>query len=232
MMESSLTGREIDTITGAAKFTGPNAIEVNGKSYTAKKIVIGTGSKTRILPIPGFEHTITSDDILELKDRADSIVFIGAGVIALEFGHVYARAGTKVTMLEVAPQPLPMLDEDAVAALTAESKRIGIDIRTGVSTKTIEKTKDGFSVTFEEDGKDATLTADVIANGAGRMANVEDHDLDAGGIDHDRHVIAVDEHLRSVSNPNVYVADVRMLPADRTSHQSRLMKGKLLGTIC
>jgi glutathione reductase (NADPH) len=206
MMESSLTGREIDTITGAAKFTGPNAIEVNGKSYTAKKIVIGTGSKTRILPIPGFEHTITSDDILELKDRADSIVFIGAGVIALEFGHVYARTGTKVTMLEVAPQPLPMLDEDAVAALTAESKRIGIDIRTGVSTKTIEKTKDGFSVTFEEDGKDATLTADVIANGAGRMANVEDLDLDAGGIDHDRHVIAVDEHLRSVSNPNVYVA--------------------------
>lgn len=206
MMEGSLKNRDIDTIAGRAKFTGPNEIEVNGETYTGKKIVIGTGSKNRELPIPGFEHAITSDDILNLPERPNSIVFIGAGVIALEFGHVFVRAGSKVTLLEVAPQPLPMLDEDAVAALTKESKRIGIDIRTSVSTKNIEKTSDGYRITFEENGKDVTLTADVVANGAGRIADVEDLDLAAAGIDHDRHVIAIDENLRSISNPNVYVA--------------------------
>ncbi|MBT7957613.1 MAG: NAD(P)/FAD-dependent oxidoreductase [Rhodospirillaceae bacterium] len=206
MMEGSLTGRDIDTIAGRAKFSGPNEIEVNGETYAGKKFVIGTGSKNRELPIPGFEHTITSDDILDLKDRPDSIIFIGAGVIALEFGHVFARTGSSVTLLEVAPQPLPMLDEDAVAALATESQRIGLDIRTAVSTSNIEKTAKGFAVTFEEDGKEVTLTADVVANGAGRIADVEDLNLEAAGIEHDRHIIAVDEHLRSVSNQNVYVA--------------------------
>jgi glutathione reductase (NADPH) len=206
MMEGSLTNREIDTISGRAKFTGPKEIEVNGERFTGKNFVIGTGSKNRMLPIPGFEHTITSDDILELPERPNSIVFIGAGVIALEFAHVFVRAGTEVTLLEVAPQPLPMLDEDAVAALAKESRRIGIEIRTGISTKNIEKTADGFAVTFEENGKDVTVNADIVANGAGRIADVEDLNLEAAGIDHDRHVIAIDENLRSVSNKNVFVA--------------------------
>ncbi len=206
MMEGSLKNRDIDTISGRAKFTGPNEIEVNGEKYSGKNIVIGTGSKNRELPIPGFEHCITSDDILDLPERPDSIIFIGAGVIALEFGHVFVRAGSDVTLLEVAPRPLPMLDEDAVAALTKESQRIGIDIRTAVSTKLIEKKADGYAVTFEENGKDVTITADVVANGAGRIADVEALDLEAAGIDHERHVIAVDENLRSTSNSIVYVA--------------------------
>jgi len=206
MMEGSLKNRDIDTISGRAKFTGPNEIEVNGEKYNGKNIVIGTGSKNRELPIPGFEHCITSDDILNLPDQPNSIVFIGAGVIALEFGHVFVRAGSEVTLLEVAPHPLSMLDEDTVAALTKESQRIGIDIRTAVSTKLIEKTADGFAVTFEENGKDVTISADVVANGAGRIADVEELNLEAAGIDHDRHVIAVDKNLRSISNSNVYIA--------------------------
>ena len=206
MMEGSLKNRDIDTIAGRAKFSGPDEVEVNGETYVGKKFVIATGSTNRELPIPGFQHCITSDDILNLPERPGSIVFIGAGVIALEFGHVFVRAGSEVTLLEVAPQPLPMLDEDAVAALTKESQRIGIDIRTAVSTKLIEKTADGYAVTFEENGKDVTITAEVVANGAGRIADVADLNLKAAGIDHDRHVIAIDENLRSVSNPNIYVA--------------------------
>jgi len=206
MFEDSLANREIDTIAGKAKFTSPNTIEVNGDSYEGGQFVIATGSTQMHLPIEGFELTITSDDILLNNEQPESIIFIGAGVIGLEFSHVYARAGTKVTVLELAPRPLPRLDEDAVNALTEESKRIGIDIRCGVNTKKIEKTGNGFKVTFEEDGKEHSIEAAVVANGAGRIAAVEDLDLDAAGIDHERHVIAINEHLQSTFNPAVYVA--------------------------
>ncbi|MDP6841743.1 MAG: NAD(P)/FAD-dependent oxidoreductase [Rhodospirillales bacterium] len=217
MFEDSLTGRGIDTAHGQAKFTGRNEIQVNGETVRAERIVIATGSKPRQLPIPGFEHAIDSDAILELSQRPDRLVFIGAGVIGLEFAHVFARAGTDVIILEVADKPLAMLDQDIVAALSEESARIGIGIRTGVMTKSIEKLEgvagNGFKVTYEDGGADEhqairalTIEADVVANGAGRVAAVADLDLDAGGIDHDGPVIKLNQHLQSTSNPAVYVA--------------------------
>src|SRR6516164_7561715 len=88
----------------------------------AGHIVLAAGSKPRPLPIPGAEHMVTSDDMLRESERPESIVFIGGGVISLEFGHVYARAGSSVTILEAFPQLLPAMDADAVARLQAESE--------------------------------------------------------------------------------------------------------------
>lgn len=234
MFEDSLSGREIDTVHGAAKFTGDHTIEVNGESYEGGNFVIATGSAPMKLPIDGFEHTISSDEILDLRERPDSIVFIGAGVIGLEFSHVYARAGSKVTILEVAPRPLPRLDEDAVSALTEESKRIGIDIHIGVNTKSIEKTDAGYKVTFEEDGTEQTIEATVVANGAGRVAAVADLDLNAAGVEHDRHVIKVNEYLQSISNPDIYVAgDANAAAGPQlspvASYEGRIVGNNLVG---
>ena len=83
----------------------------------AKHIVIATGSKPRPLPIPGAEHMITSDEMLSERELPGSVIFVGGGVIALEFGHVYARAGASVTILEALPQLLPAMDADAVARI-------------------------------------------------------------------------------------------------------------------
>ena len=206
MFEDSLKNREIDTVYGKAKFTGDHTITVNGDTYNAGKIVIATGSKPRPLPIPGFEHTITSEEIMELETLPDSMVFIGAGVIGLEFAHVFSRAGTKVTVIELADRPLPGLDTDAVAALTEESRRIGIDIFTSAKTGSIDKDGNGFTVKFEHEGEEKSVSAAVVANGAGRIADVEDLDLDAGGIDHDGFVISQDEYMRSTSNADVFIA--------------------------
>ena len=197
--------RGIEIVRGDAVFTGPNVVRVGNTAFEAKTIVIATGSKPRPLPIPGAGLMITSDDVLSDRTRPESIVFIGGGVIALEFGHVYARAGAKVTVLEVLPQLLPQADADAVARLVAESERIGIRILTGVKVNRIEKAPAALRVAFEKDGHEQLVEADRIVNGAGRVANVDTLDLAAGRIDHDRGRISLDPHLRSISNPAVYV---------------------------
>ena len=202
----SLADKGTELITGSAKFTGPNSIRVGDRDVEAKHILIATGSTPRQLPIPGADLMIDSDDILENTEQPDSLIFIGGGVIALEFSHVFARAGTKVTILEAMSQLLPRNDTDAVAQIHKQSEMIGIDILTDVRVENIEKSADGLTVTFQHDGQTKTLTAAKVANGTGRIADVERLDLDAANVAHDGLAIGVDERLRSTSNPAVWVA--------------------------
>ena len=156
---------------------------------------------------------ITSDEVLSERERPQSVVFVGGGVIALEFGHVYARAGSKVTILEVLPRLLPALDADAVEEVRKESERIGIALHTGVKVKRVEKAGNRLRTVFEQDGKERTVESDRVVNGAGRIANVEDLDLDAGNVAHEGFKLAVDDYLRSKTNPSVYVCgDVTASP--------------------
>ncbi len=192
--------------TGKAKFVGPKTVEVNGQQLQADNIVIATGSITRPLSIPGAEYLITSDDVLSERDLPEDVVFIGGGVIAMEFSHVYARAGAKVTILEMAPQLLPRLDTDAVAAIQTESERIGIDVKTAVQVESIEQVGDKFRVYFVHDGERQSIEATRVVNGTGRIANVSEPELDAANIKYDGIRIEVDDNLRSVSNPSVWVA--------------------------
>jgi glutathione reductase (NADPH) len=148
---------------------------------------------------------VTSDDMLSESKRPESIVFIGGGVISLEFGHVYARAGSSVTILEALPQLLPAMDADAVARLQAESERIGLQISTGVRIERIEATGGRFRVIFTHEGTEKAAEADWVVNGAGRIADVESLGLAAGQVDHDNGRIAIDSYLRSTSNSRVYV---------------------------
>ena len=201
----SMARRRVEVIKGHASFAAPNAIRVANRTLEAKHIVIATGSKPRPLPIPGAEHMITSDEMLSERTLPGSVIFVGGGVISLEFGHVYARAGTEVTILEALPQLLPAMDADAVARLQAESERIGIRVKTNVSVKKIEPGNGRLRVTFVHDGREQALEADRVVNGAGRVANVDTLDLEAGNVAQTSGRVAVDAHLRSTSNPLVHV---------------------------
>lgn len=204
--KGSLEKREITLIDGRARFTGPTEITVGDDKYTADRIVIATGSVPRTLPIPGWEHTITSDDILDMASQPASVVFIGGGVIAMEFSHVFARAGTEVTILEALPSLLPRLEKDAVDVIHGETERIGVDVVTGVKVIEIKPSGSDFTVVYEVDGDRREVTATVIANGTGRVADVDGLDLHAGEVENDGGRIVVTDHLRSTSNPHVYVA--------------------------
>jgi glutathione reductase (NADPH) len=201
----SMAKRQVEIIKGHGAFTGPNSVRVGNRELHAGHIVIATGSKPRPLPIPGVELMITSDEMLSERELPLSVVFVGGGVISLEFGHVYARTGAAVMILEALPQLLPAMDTDAVARLQAESERIGIRVKTAVSVKRIERIDRRLRVVFDHEGAEHTMEADRVVNGAGRVANVDALDLAAGRVEHSNGRIAIDGHLRSISNPNVYV---------------------------
>ena len=228
MFADSLTSRGIDLFRARAKFVGDHRVQVGDEVLEGGKIVIATGSKPRPLPIPGAEHFIVSDDILESPELPASIVFIGGGVIALEFAHVYARAGSQVTILEALPRLLPRIDQDAVAQVHKESERIGIEVLTGVKVESVAPAEGGLEVRFQHDGQNQTRRAARVANGTGRIADLEDLDLAAGGIEHEGLRIAVDGHLASASNPDVYLAGDALWSSPQLSPVASY-EGRLVG---
>jgi glutathione reductase (NADPH) len=183
-LEHTLLRRGVEVIRGEAKFVAPDAITVGDRLLEAEHVVIATGSRARPLEIPGAELLKTSDDLLSETELPDSVVFIGGGVISLEFGHVYARAGVKVTVLEVLPQLLPALDGDAVALLRQECDRIGIQINTGIRIERIEAAKGKVRVVFANADGQKSVDAAWAVNGAGRLANVDQLDLRVADVDH------------------------------------------------
>ena len=203
----SLTAKGIDLYEGIAKFVGPRTISAGSHTLSAEAIVIATGSRPRPLAIKGGERTITSDDLLNLDSLPESLIAIGGGVIALEFAHVLARAGTRVTVLESTSTLLPRFDMDLVQVLTQECERIGITVITGVQVTEISKHGSAFEVHFNEhDGTTRILSAQTILNGTGRIPDIDELELDAAEIEHDGSRIVVDDYLRSTSNPKVFVA--------------------------
>ncbi len=213
---------------GSAKFTGKNSIEVNGTEITGDNIVIATGSIPRPLSIPGSELMITSNEVLLETEQPKEVVFIGGGVIAMEFSHVYARAGTAVTILEAMPQLLPRIDADAVTAIAGESERIGIKLKTGVVVNAIVKDGDKRIVRYQHEGKECEITADKVVNGTGRIANVASLNLAAAAIKHDGIRIETNEYLQSVSNPHIWVAGDALVTSAQLSPLATY-EGRIVG---
>ena len=205
--EQGLARKGIPLIRGRARFTGPNEVTVGATAYRATNIVVATGSVPRPLPIPGAEHLITSDELLDLREQPESVTFVGAGVIAFEFAHVLARAGTRVTLLEVAPRVLSTIDADAAREIHDATRKLGVHIDTGVSIERIERSRAGHRVRFRgADGTVRDVVSDIVVNGAGRIANVATLDLHLAGVTVESGRVSLDAQLRSTENPAIWFA--------------------------
>ena len=202
----TLAQRGIPLLRGQARFVGTNEVDIAGQRISAAHVVIATGSMPRPLPFDGSDLLIDNEVILSDPHLPESVIFIGGGVIGMEFAHVYARAGSKVTILEASPRILPAADPSAASRLHDASAKIGVTIMTDVNVEAVTRDDRGFIVRFSKDGESHTLQAARVAHGAGRVPAVEALDLDAARIQHDGPKIAVTEHLASVSNAAIYVA--------------------------
>ncbi|HEY1300405.1 MAG TPA: NAD(P)/FAD-dependent oxidoreductase [Stellaceae bacterium] len=204
-LEAAMARRGVEVIRERGRFVGANAVAAGGEVLEARHIVVATGSTPRRLPFPGAELMIGSDEVLTERRLPASVVFVGGGVVALEFSHVYARAGAEVTILEALPQLLANMDADAVAQLRAATERIGVAVHAGVEVRRIERSGDRLRVVYVDAGAERAVTAERVVNGAGRVPNVEGLDLAAGDIAAERGHVALDAQLRSTGNPAVYV---------------------------
>jgi glutathione reductase (NADPH) len=209
-VKADLERQGIDVIAGQARFVARDALMVtgHGQPLQARKFVVASGSAPRALVFPGGDTLLTSDDLLELRILPPAVAFVGAGVIAFELAHVMARAGARVTLLEMGPRALPGLDADAVAKLVDATVARGIDVRVGVEISAVEGTAGGGRVVrFTAGGHAQSVRVDAVAHGAGRIPALEALDLPAAGVifDDDGDPLLDDAH-RSRGNPDIWFA--------------------------
>ena len=186
------------------KFLDENTLSVEGKMVHADKIVIATGYEPAKLPFGGAKFLKQSDDFLSLKKLPKSVVFIGAGYIGMEFAHMAARAGSKVTVIDSGDSALQEFDQDLVKELIEYSKEMGIELIFKAEVKSITKSKKRYKVSYKKGGKPESVKAHLIFNTAGRIPSISQLDLDKGKVEFDKTGIKVNTYLQSKSNPNVY----------------------------
>lgn len=203
--EPQLNKLGVDLVRGHAMFTSPSSITVDGQEYTADRFLIGTGSKSSIPPIEGIEHAMDSKEILDIKELPDSLAIIGGGVIGLEFAHIFANAGVKVTMILRGNTLLKSQDSESSQLIHEISENRGIKIVTNAKVEKIFKEDNGHLIQAVVDGEKQQIAADLILNATGRIPNLDQLGLEQAGIHYSVNGIEVNEYLQT-SAPSVYAA--------------------------
>lgn len=220
----------IEAISAAARFVGAREVQAGDRKLSASKILIATGSRPRPLTIDGSDLAITSTDLMAMTDVPQRIAFIGGGFISFEFAHALVRSKREVTILHGNDTPLAGFDQDLVRGLLDSSRDVGLDIRTDTRVEAIERRGDHFVV---RTSGQASVDADFVVHGAGRVPNIDSLDLDAAGIHSSDDGVEIDEFGRCVGNEHIYaggdVADTshpRLLQV--AVHHARVIRSHLL----
>lgn len=196
--------RGVNVVCGKASFKNAHTVIVDGQEYSADKIIIATGSKSALLPIPGAETAMTSREILDMTEVPASICVIGGGVIGLEFASIFSSFGSQVTVLEYCKEILPRFDIDLAKRLKQALGKRGIKIETQAQVTAI----DGGTVKYLKKDAECEVHADKVLMAVGRIANTDGLNLEAAGIERGRRGITVDANFRT-SVPDIYaVGDV------------------------
>ena len=195
----------IGTVHGRARFVDRSTLRVADDTYSARHIVIAAGARRATLNIPGEEHLTSSTQFLELDRLPSEIVFVGGGYIAFEFAHVAARAGARVRIVHRGARPLPRFDPDLVDRLVEATRELGVDVHLNAAVEAIQREGNRL-VVHASDGR--TFETDMAVHSAGRVPEIDDLDLETGGVVRasPKGGVAVNEYLQSVSNAAVYAA--------------------------
>jgi mercuric reductase len=210
---------------GEASFVDKNAVRVGDATLAAEKVLIATGGRTAVPPIPGIEDVDWLDHIsaLELTEVPESLLVVGAGPVGLEFAQIFARFGTRVTVVNHGGQIAARADADAAGELQAALEEEGIEI---LLDATIEHVGRGEAVVAGR-----TLQASHLFLASGRLPNVEALNLDAIGVDVGRGGIVVDGRQRT-SVPGIWaVGDVAAGPwfTPTAQYQARIAVADMFG---
>ena len=187
-----LRAKGYDTFDGVATFVDPRTIRVDGQELVGDRILIATGSRTAVPPIPGLDELDWIDHVtaLDLEELPETLLVLGGGPVGLEFAQVFARFGSRVTLVQGAPRISPRSDADATAELEAALEEEGIEVLTGTTVERFEG-----RTAILSDGRE--IDAERVLLASGRVPNVEELGLDRIGVHTSRRGIEVNERLRT-----------------------------------
>ena len=198
----------VECISGDAKLTSPYTVEVNGKTLTTKKIVIASGARPFVPPIPGLEKVtyLTSDSVWEIKELPKRLVILGGGPIGCELTQTFCRLGSTVTQVEMMPQIMGREDTDVANLIKDKLESEGVAVLTGHRAKEVKIGGDTKTLICEYNGKDVFVEFDEILVAVGRAANISGFGLEELGVAlTTRKTIAANEFLQT-SIPTIYCA--------------------------
>jgi pyruvate/2-oxoglutarate dehydrogenase complex dihydrolipoamide dehydrogenase (E3) component len=199
----------VDVFLGEARFVDPAVVEVEGARLAFRKAVIATGARPVAPPVPGLAEAgyRTNENLFELGERPAHLGVIGAGPIGCEMAQAFGRLGSRVTLVDQAPQLLPREDADAAAVLEKRLRDEGIELALGQRVERVETRATGKRLHLRDgDPAERVIDCDELLVAVGRAPNVEGMGLETAGVEYDaRRGVRVDDHLRT-TNRRIYAA--------------------------
>lgn len=198
----------VECISGDARVRDPFRVEVNGKILTTRAIVVATGAEPIVPPIPGLADvaTVTSETVWNLRQLPRRLVVLGGGPIGCELAQCFARLGSEVTIVDMAPRILTKEDPEIAELIAAQFRREGVTLVMGHKAKAFYTRAEGSFLTCEsDDGRSIDLPFDQTLLALGRRARVKGFGLEELGvrIAHNG-AIEADPYLRT-NIPNIFV---------------------------
>ncbi|MEJ8546046.1 dihydrolipoyl dehydrogenase [Brevibacillus borstelensis] len=230
-------GNKIQVIPGEALFVSENEVRVfhgyDVNRYRFNHCIIATGSRPIELPaFPYGKRVLSSTEALALTEIPKSMVVIGGGYIGVELGTVFAKFGTKVTILEGSDQILPGFEAEMTRLVDRKLKKLGVEIHTKALAQGMEEKEDGVVVTAEVKGEQKQVEAEYILVTVGRRPNTDELGVrDIGMKLTDRGYIVVDKQGQT-SIPNVYaIGDIVEGPAlaHKASYEGKVAAEAIAG---
>jgi dihydrolipoamide dehydrogenase len=223
--------RKVEVVTGVATFTGPNAVEVDGREIAFSHCIIAAGSTAARLPfVPDDRRVMDSTDALDLENVPERLLVIGGGIIGLEMATVYDALGSQVTVVELLDQLIPGADADLIRPLEKRIKGRYEAIYLKASVTAVEAADAGLEVTFAGGPEPATFDRVLVA--VGRKPNGRAVGAENAGVNVDeRGFIAVDEQLRT-NVPHIFaIGDVVGEPmlAHKATHEAKVAAEVIAG---
>ncbi len=204
----------VDVFLGQARFTGPDTVEVGGKSLRFKKAVIATGARPVHPDIPGLAEAgfLTNETVFSLTERPARLAVLGGGPIGCELAQTFQRLGCQVSLIHKYDQIMNKEDRDAAETIQKTFIKEGIDLILKAKPVKVTKTDTGKVIHYEADGQAGEVEVDEILVGTGRAPNVEGLNLEAVGVEYDQRAgVKVNDRLQT-TNPDIYAAGDICLP--------------------
>lgn len=228
-VETILQHPNITFVKGFGRLSGIHSVTVGDEEFTAKNIIIATGSHAKLPPVDGINDpsVMTSTELLSCSSIPKQLCIIGAGVIGMEFASAFNAFGCKVTVVEYMKECLPTIDGDIAKRLRKSLEKQGV---TFIMQAGVSSIQNG-TVTYEKKGKQATVVADSVLVATGRAANTDNMGLEGVGVELNRQGIVVDDNMQT-NIPGIYaIGDVngKMMLAHAATFQGYRAINHILG---